>query len=125
MCWGLTGLVHEAVDVDDDAGDLARGDQAALVVDGNGEREPTPFDVLERGLGAHLVADRGRGEVVELDAHADRRRSRTEAPIEGLHRRLLDQRDHAGRAENGDASGAERDGGVVIGDGQPHLCGQA
>ena len=70
--WRSAGLVEEALGLDDHPGDLAGGHEAAGVVDRDGEREPPALDPLEGGLGGDRGADRRRGEVVDLHAHADR-----------------------------------------------------
>ena len=49
------------------------GDEPVAVLHRDPEREPAALDRLEDGLGVHLVADRDRREVVELDPVADGR----------------------------------------------------
>ena len=78
--------------VDDDSGDLAGGDEAAGVGRRHGERQAPALDPLEHRLGEHLLADRGRLEVVDLDAHPDRaltrwrRRPSSAASVASSHR---------------------------------------
>src|ERR687893_2106004 len=70
---GSGGLVHELLDVDDDAGDLAGGDEPPVVGRRDREGEATALDLVEPGLGADAAAHAGGRQVVELDPHADRR----------------------------------------------------
>lgn len=93
-------LAHEAIAVDHHAGDLPGADDATRIAGGHGELEATPVDPLENRLGVHLRADRGRLEVVELDAHADRGRTLVDGAGDGVDRRLLAQGDQPGRTEN-------------------------
>ena len=53
-----TALRHEALDVDDDAHDLADGHEAAVVRRRHGEREAAAVDLREHRFGDHLGADR-------------------------------------------------------------------
>src|ERR671915_376630 len=70
---GSGGLVHELLDVDDDAGDLAGGDPAAHA---------------------------GGRQVVELDPHADRRVTLRDLTLDREDRGLLAQRDEPRGAQD-------------------------
>src|SRR3954468_8568528 len=65
----LRDLLQEAVDVHDDPGHPADGDEATLVADRDREGDPPAVHLLDRRLGSHRVADSRGREVVELDLH--------------------------------------------------------
>ena len=101
-------LAHEALDVDDDAHDLADGDEAAVVGRRHGEREPAALDLLAASPRRSTVAPTGDGcrwssrtfiptVVVPV---GERRR---DGPAAGL----LAQRDEPRRAEHVDRARPE------------------
>ena len=93
---------HEALDVDDDAHDLADGDEAALVGRRHGERQPTALGLGQHGLGDHLGADRRRLQVIEAHLHADGGRARREHRGDAAAARLLAQGEQPRCAEHVD-----------------------
>ena len=62
----LYSFFHEAVALDDDAGDLAGGDQAVVGAHGDDEAEAAAFDGFELGFAADGAADGDGKEMVEL-----------------------------------------------------------
>ena len=75
---------------------------------------PSTYAVVARHL--DLGADRAGGEVLELDPGADRRLALGEGRLDlGAGGRLA-PREQPRRAEDGEAAGADRDRGVVVGD---------
>ena len=55
----IAGALEESLAFDDDAGDVARGDEPAAVGHRDAEDEPAALDRLEHDLGRHLRTDRG------------------------------------------------------------------
>src|SRR5262249_26138501 len=107
-------LVHEAVDVDDDAGHATDGDEAALVADRHGEGDPPAVDLLDGRLGGDGVPDAGRRQVIELHLHPDAGLPHAELVLEREHGGLLAQRHDARGGEHRDAPAPERDRGVLL-----------
>src|SRR5262249_10709451 len=104
---------------DDDPRHAAGRDQAAGVVDRDPKREPASLDVLERGLGRDLAADRRRRQVRELHLVTDRGRAGGKRTADRLDTRLLGQGDDARRGEDGNVAAADRDCRVGFVD---HVC---
>ena len=109
-------LVHESFDLDDHPGDLASGDEAALVVDRHGEREAATFDVFEHRFGRHLVTNGGWSEVIDLDPHPNGGEPRRQPIRDRRNGSLLTQGDDTRGAEYRHAARSVSDCGVDIGD---------
>jgi drug/metabolite transporter (DMT)-like permease len=99
---GAAAARQEAGDVDDDANDLAHGDEAALVGRRDHEREPSAVDLREHRFGDHLGPDRRRLQVVEPDVDAHGRGALVELGCDGAAAGLFAQRDQPRRAEDVD-----------------------
>src|ERR1700712_3662929 len=61
------GLGEELLELDDDPGDLAGGDEALGVGGGDGERQAAALDLVEDRFRLDRLADGGGGEGVDLD----------------------------------------------------------
>ena len=89
------------------------------------KHEPAALDLLERGLGHDPAADRGGGEVVELDPHARRGLPSARCPSTALTVASSHEGDDPRGGEHRHVAGGHRDGGVVVGDGQLDAGSQA
>src|SRR4051812_42648800 len=67
----VTGLVEEAVAVDRDAGEVPRGDEAAIVADRDLEDQTSALDGVEHRLGGDAGTLRHGREVGELHGRSD------------------------------------------------------
>jgi hypothetical protein len=83
---------------------------------------PTAVDLLDDRLGDDPVADGRRGQVVELDLHADRGLALSELRCDRGQRRLFAQRQQEGCGQDRNLSGAQGDRGVGFADDVLDLC---
>src|SRR6478735_9103417 len=105
----LDRLREELVDVDDDPRHLAGGDEALGVGRGDGEHQAPALDLVEDRLGLDGLTDRGRVQVVELDAHPNARHPRTETSDERGAGGLFAQRDDARCGQHSHLTGPHGD----------------
>ena len=99
--------------------------EPAVVGHRHGEDQPAALDLLEGGLGLGLASDRGRCQMVELDAHADRRLPGAEVADERGAGRFLAQRHDSRSGEHRHVTRRHRTRRVGIADDEIRLAPQA